>query len=77
MLLLCAPEKGERGDLLVDGKEVEIKLVVMVLTEGKLQQGQAVSNSKFIVKGKTAGSNLERTLTSTFNEFGVNQRYIY
>ena len=75
LLLLCAPaEKGERGDLLVDGKEVEIKSGSYGTdSEGKSTTGAGGKfNSKFIVKGKTAGSNLERTLTSTFNEFGVN-----
>ena len=45
LLLLCAPaEKGERGDLLVDGKEVEIKSGSYGTDpEGKSQQGQAVS----------------------------------
>ena len=74
LLLLCAPaEKGERGDLLVDGKEVEIKSG----SYGKDADGKSTSgaggkfNSKFIVKGATAGSNLEKALTDTMEEFGI------
>ena len=66
LLLLAAPaEKGARGDLNVNGKEVEIK-------SGSYGKGATNAggkfNSDFIVKGNLAGGNLRKSLNDYFNK---------
>jgi hypothetical protein len=68
LLLLAAPaEKGARGDLSVDGKEVEIKSGSYSVGDSKTTAGGKF-NSDFIVKGNLAGGTLNNLLGNFFKE---------
>jgi len=76
LLLLCAPaEKGKRGDLLVDGKEVEIKSGSYGGSDGTKSGGKF--NSKRLEKGSGAGANLQNALIKYFKTQNIDFKKTY